>query len=367
MTAIFSRIEGYFENRLETLKEKNFEVKDFKVNEQEYTTSQEGEEVKACVGSIRKKKDRNVFEGRYYVNKKQYSIYGKSYEEVKQKLVDIYTNKFFLNSTVKTFYTWFSEWFEIYKKPNLKGSSLKNILYCFEKYIKPNFKDCPLNLIKPFEVQEALNKISASRMRKYTYDIFRACLRQAFKTKLITENVAELLEPVKHVEKSGKALTVEEQKILEPFFEQEKYKILKLYLLTGCRPAEGLALKWEDVDYLNEIVHISGTKTKGSDRIIPLFKNLKEFLETVPKTGERIFDLTKDAVKGRVDDLEELTGVKFNTYTLRHTFATRCVEAGIEMKVVSKWLGHTSIKTTANYYVHVLSDFEKSQAEKFKI
>lgn len=322
--------------------------------------------MRSCIGSIRKKKDRNVFEGRIYRNKKQISVYGKSKEEVMRKLITLY-NKPEIKYQTKTFYSWFDEWFKIYKEPNLSESSKRNISYCFTHYIKPNFKDKPLVMVNAIDVQEAINKISASRMRKYTYDIYRACLRQAFKNKLLEENVAELLEPVKHVEKSGKALTIGEQKILEPYFEQEKYKILKLYLLTGCRPAEGLALKWENIDYLNGVVHVPGTKTKGADRIIPLFNNLKEFLETVPKTGERVFELTKDALKSRVDDLEELTGVKFSTYSLRHTFATRCVEAGIEMKVVSKWLGHTSIKTTANYYVHVLSDFEKSQAEKFKI
>ena len=58
-----------------------------------------------------------------------------------------------------------------------------------------------------------------------------------------------------------------------------------------------------------------------------------------------------------------LNGV--HAHTLRHTFATRCAEAGIAVKVVQKWLGHSTVQMTLNVYTHVNPDFEAEMVEKF--
>ena len=59
----------------------------------------------------------------------------------------------------------------------------------------------------------------------------------------------------------------------------------------------------------------------------------------------------------------QLTGI--SVHSLRHTFATRCAEAGIAPKIVQKWLGHSTINMTLDLYTHVNSDFEQSEVLKF--
>ncbi|MDD4832879.1 MAG: tyrosine-type recombinase/integrase [Clostridia bacterium] len=52
---------------------------------------------------------------------------------------------------------------------------------------------------------------------------------------------------------------------------------------------------------------------------------------------------------------------------MRHTFAKRCIEAGVSLKTVQTWLGHTSIEMTANTYSHIQREFEKTETEKINI
>ncbi|MDR2202217.1 MAG: tyrosine-type recombinase/integrase [Clostridiales bacterium] len=59
------------------------------------------------------------------------------------------------------------------------------------------------------------------------------------------------------------------------------------------------------------------------------------------------------------------TGVKnFTIHDLRHTFATRCLESGVAMKTIQKWLGHTTYGTTADIYSHVSTEFERAEIKR---
>ena len=134
-------------------------------------------------------------------------------------------------------------------------------------------------------------------------------------------------------------------------------------LLSGCRQSEALNLKWSDIDFENKNIHIPGTKTKLSDRILPLFDNLEKLLRKIKITNNNVFHHRTEFVTKKFKDYCP----NHKLHDLRHTFATRCLECGINIKVVQKWLGHSRLDTTASIYTHVTEDYSFQESKKFKL
>jgi integrase len=205
-------------------------------------------------------------------------------------------------------------------------------------------------------------------MRKYAYDTLGAALKQAYKLDLIPENVFLKTDGVKHRRIQGKALTHDQQKhFLEVLNGNKLQGLYRFYLLTGCRRSEALSVKWSGVDYAAGRIAIPGTKTDRADRYIPLFPDIRILLECTPKTHECVFPFTLDTVKANFQRLRLKHKLTFRVHDLRHTFATRCLERGISINTVQKWLGHAQASTTANIYTHVQTEFEREEVKKFSI
>ena len=163
-------------------------------------------------------------------------------------------------------------------------------------------------------------------------------------------------------------------------------------LHTGMRIGEICALMWEDVDFENDVIHIRHTvarvkstnkfsKTKliidsprtiSSKRDIPISSVLKPILFSASKhkksnyvvpsnnsfMGTRTFDY-------RYRQLLKSNNISiFNFHTIRHMFATRCIDVGVDVKTLSEILGHSNVSTTLNTYVHPSMEIKKSQIEK---
>ncbi len=126
------------------------------------------------------------------------------------------------------------------------------------------------------------------------------------------------------------------------------FKKCAVFLLnTGLRIGEACQLQMRDVDLSNKVIHVEKTKTYLS-RIVPLTPDALEILSSL---DDSLFqNLTEGYVShefGR--SLTEAGLVGFKQHSLRHTFATRLVECGVDLFVISKILGHTSMKTTMIY------------------
>lgn len=192
------------------------------------------------------------------------------------------------------------------------------------------------------------------------------------------------LQRVKEPKKEMRVLSIQEQKQLEQYLYHNMnlscFGVL-LALYTGMRIGELCALQWDDIqpdcivisktlqriqDNDHTIIEITEPKTPSSIRKIPIPDFFRTIIEgyrqpdgyvLVNRNGNRVEPRLMQLTFKRI--IEDCDLPKTNFHALRHTFATRCIEAGFDVKSLSEILGHADVKTTLNKYVH--SSFELKQ------
>ena len=291
------------------------------------------------------------------------SVYGHSPDEVKKKVRKI-LQEFKEKEQIKktyTFFEWMNFWYETYKKPYNKSDS---IIRQVRTHVTVG-KDMPLTSVTTTHLQVIINNVPTMRTRVDVTNILKAAFDIAFKTRVVVENPAITLAKLSYKSKNGSALTQEEEKqFLSDIKGHYLESLFNFYILTGCRRSEAFKFNVKDVDRKKGIVHIHGTKTQNSERIIPLFKRLDEYLQTLTpdENGYYFASVHEDTV---TQSFKKFCP-NHKLHDLRHTFATRCLEAGVNMKTVQIWLGHADFETTANIYSHVNLDLHKEQALRLK-
>lgn len=317
-------------------------------------------------GSVRERAG-GLLELRVWIDGRRTSIYGRSEPELLQKFKLIRRKRRKQSERQEqqytTLYAWLDKWAATYKADTVKPRTFSAILSCIKVHVKPNFEDGRLNCLTPLQAEENLKKISSSRMRKYAYQILNEAYKRALQLKLTKENPFALVDVPKHKEKKGTPLTPEEQELLKIALENSPYKYYFLFLLySGCRRCEGLSAHWEDIDFKKRRLLIRGTKTDLSMNYIPLFDNLYDVLKEIKPTEAVgiIFPFTDYQVERAFKELCP----NHHIHDLRHTFATNCLELGVELKAVQAWLRHSNIGTTADTYAHATDKFLNQEAEK---
>ena len=180
-----------------------------------------------------------------------------------------------------------------------------------------------------------------------------------------------------------RVLSVEEQKRLENALSGDSDIGIFLCLYTGLRIGELCALRWEDIHLERAVLTVNGTqartekgveiispKSKSAKREIPLPPFLLEKIKRLPRTGEfvisrigRPFDIrTYRRHFKHILNKAGLPDIKF--HALRHTFATRALEVGMDYKTLSEILGHSTVSITLDLYAHSLNEHKKKQMNK---
>ena len=196
---------------------------------------------------------------------------------------------------------------------------------------------------------------------------------------------------VKEHPRQMRVLSQQEQQVLEAYLlrDMDHYKLgVLLALYSGLRIGELCALQWEDIQdgnvFVSKSLHrirkgdvtqveISTTKTASSNRTIPLPSFLIAILEEKRTCGPVLRSYKGKAVEPRLMQYQFARHIsdcqleKTNFHALRHTFATRCIEAGFDIKTLSEILGHTDVKTTLNRYVHSSHEQKKRNMEKLQL
>ena len=196
--------------------------------------------------------------------------------------------------------------------------------------------------------------------------------------------------------KEIRVFTVEEENILIDHLRQNNDQIslgILICLFTGLRLGEICALLWNDISLPDKEIHVSRTmqrlrnldkdaeqktyihigepKSRSSIRTVPLPSIIWEEVSSLHKdegyvlTGNPKNFIEPRTFENRFKSILKSCGIENATvHTCRHTYATRCVEAGVDIKTLSEMLGHANISITLNRYVHPSKQFKRENVEK---
>jgi len=247
------------------------------------------------------------------------------------------------------------EFLELYSKQN-KKSWMRDALSL--KYLKEFFKDKNLSEITPDLIEKYKLERRVAGVSDATINRELACLKTLY-AKAIEWQKAEA-NPAGKVKKfrerplKERILRPEENNKLLETSSPELKPVLILALNTGMRKAEILNLRWDAVNFSKGFIHIEDSKS-GRSRDIPLNGLAFEALKEISRKGEFVF--TNDETKNHTQDVKTafkgacrragIKGLRF--HDLRHTAASRMIEAGVDLVTVSKILGHASIQMTMRY------------------
>lgn len=366
--------------------------------------------------NIRKRKD-GRWEGRYKSGTKDdgsiryTSIYGKSYTEVKNKLTEVkrgvscFDNNPYIEKK-------FEDVLALWLKTNqlkVKGATQAKYSYMIERHIKPILgKKRTSTLTAPI-----INDFLREKMNNGRLDGKGGLSQSYVKTMaIIIESawnfaVAEgYCQPLRNqiikpslIKKEMQILSVSAQQHFERLAINninETITGIFIALYTGLRIGEVCALSWDDVDFENRIIHVRHTvsriqnskgacretvltldlpKTKASVRDIPISPLLLPILIDMQSqtVSNYVISTHQSFMSTRTFDyrfkklLRDFGLPKISFHSLRHTFATRCVEVGVDIKSLSQMLGHSSVATTLNTYVHPSMDTMRLQIEKLQV
>ena len=338
--------------------------------------------------------------------RRQY-VYGKTRSEVAEKvnalIHDINTGLFVDKNKSPTLEEWLNFWLVTYKKNSVKEKTYDQYEGVIRVHLAPELGVYRLVDLTGAQIQTFYNKLYANGLSARTIHIINivlsSALKKAIKNRLIMFNACDAVELPKQIKKERRVLTVDEQKKLIKILKEDDQGAMYIFaLFTGLRRGEVLALQWSDVDFDTGTVSVNKTlsrvktyvdsgdktrlivsepKTETSRRIIPIIDTLIPLLKKQKDSANNNnkFDLVFPSEAGGYIDprnynrkfykLVKKAGLpKTNPHSLRHSFATRSLEAGVDLKTTQELLGHSSINITADLYTHSLMKHKKKELRK---
>ena len=365
--------------------------------------------------NIYKRKD-GRWEGRYIksrtcAGKIVYGyVYAKTYREVKAKLRENTSFAIAMpNATIpvsnqNTFASVASDWFESIKSQS-KESTQNKYHNMLTNYILPVYGEQTMDKITYSFIESQLQSllVSGGKQEKGlsaktvtdVLSVIRNILKFAIKKGMYVPCDGSAIQ-IKQAAKPMRVLSKAEQDKLCRYLlaEPEPCNVgVLVCLFTGLRVGEICALRWEDISFSDQTIFVhhtlqrvqdkSGNKTKTkivvttpksacSIRTIPIPDELSVILASYQKASIGYL-LTNDnrrfveprTMQNRFKMALKASGVESaNFHAIRHTFATRCIELGFDVKSLSEILGHATVNITMNRYVHPTLDLKKENMKK---
>lgn len=294
---------------------------------------------------------------------------------------------------------WIDDWLEYYVKPTVKDKTYNRYLEVSRQHLVPKLGDYNLDELTPIIIQKFITELmqtgnlrtgkglSANSINGIII-VIRNSLTTAFSIGLMDDLVASKIKRPRNEEKAVECFSLADQKKIEQAVltdKRDKMIGVILCLYTGLRLGELLALEWNDIDFSKCELTVSKTchdgkdefgnyrriidtpKTSSSKRIIPIPKQILLLLKEVKKrslskyvvaNGEK--EVSVRSYQRSFSLLQEKIKIpRHGFHALRHTFATRAIECGMDVKSLSEILGHKSPTITLNRYVHSLMAHKK--------
>lgn len=361
--------------------------------------------------NIYKRKD-GRWEGRYIKSRTESGkiiygyVYARSYRETKEKQkakIASYTSQI-ANKNEHVFSNIASEWFESIKL-HTKTSTQNKYHNMLTNYILPEYGNQPFSTIT-YEFIEAHCKFllesggkKGNGLSPKTVSDVLAIIRNISKFAIRKgiyvandANAVQIRQDIKPMRVLNKA---EQSQLCEYILKKPEACSIGILvcMFTGLRIGEICALRWEDISFSDQSIYIHHTlqriqmhrghgaktevvvttpKSSCSIRKIPLPDEILEIL-VLNKKASSGYVLTIDEYKfieprtmqNKFKKILKAVGIEnANFHALRHTFATRCVELGFDVKSLSEILGHATVNITMNRYVHPTYEMKKKNMQK---
>ena len=288
------------------------------------------------------------------------------------------------------------QWYNVYKKPNIKESAQSGYKTALNKHILPVLGDKRLTAISTMDLQELLNSKGDTCVTiiENVHHVLESVFKRAYSEGIIQRDVTVgLVKPSKE-KSSRRALTDEETAAAKELMQQEGGLIIALLYYTGARMGEALGLQWENVDFKEKRIwikqqaharthRIAEPKTDESIRYVPMPAELMDMLlplRGVPKAyvypapngsfwpatsayrlwGEFMARLYKIAPGIEAKPGEEMSVL--TPHYFRHNYASILYNAGVDVLSAQKFLGHANVKVTLEIYSHLSKEKEDASA-----
>jgi Site-specific recombinase XerD len=314
---------------------------------------------------------------------------------------------------------WYEKWMETYKY-QIRDNSKRHYAQVYDKHIKPVLGQKRLVQITNLDVAGLINKLdkegywyeTKNKVRIILFDMFNRAMIDDFALK----NPARSIKIERDEAKERRVLSQSEQTdffdACKGTFYEELYTVA---VLTGLRPGELCALRWQDINIKKRTItvsrtllyqklsgdtkkefHIEPPKTASSARTVKFNErcemalksqfgkksvvSMKASAKPLPGYEDLLF-VTKfnTPINSQIfiDSITRIIGLinesrsdiekfePFSAHCFRHTYATRCFEAGVDSKVVQQQLGHATLKMTMDLYTHLFEDKKTTELDKF--
>lgn len=298
-------------------------------------------------------------------------------------------------------------WLDNYEKERVKPRTYSRYQSIIELHLVPEFSDINIENLKRRAIQEFLTKkkkegnlLSGKELSSASINLMLTVLSMAFEyaidMEICVDNPCVRLKRIPEDSKKIEAFTRDEQKKIETYIKSSDDRRLFGILLdfySGMRIGELIALEWKDVDFDKGLIYINKTayrdksktgewevyidkpKTKSSERVIPLPTCIIELMKEYSITSKSDYVIeNKKSERMSIrsyqyifEKITEKVGVrKLNFHAIRHTFATRAIECGMDIKTLSEIMGHKSASITLNRYAHSMLDTKIAMMNKMQ-
>ncbi|WP_419893617.1 tyrosine-type recombinase/integrase [Oceanobacillus kimchii] len=304
-------------------------------------------------------------------------------------------DKTYVRVTDQTLNQFIDEWIESVAKNRMRPSTLNNRMGIIKSKIKPILGHIKIKDIEPSTIQSFYNKLINEEKLSTSYvrtihNLLSSMFKYAIKWDKVKVNIMEKVDAPIPNHKQMKVWNKDEvSKFLDTTEDAPTHIAYVLAIYTGMRMGEILGLRWKDIDFYNETIHVIQTlvrvnggfdfqepKTKNSKRQIAIDDYVLNELnkrKDQQKTKSELVVTTDIGTPYSPRNLQrnfyrfmekaEVTKIRF--HDLRHTHATLLLQLGEHPKVVSERLGHSKISVTLDTYSHVIPDMQKPTAKKF--
>ncbi len=305
-------------------------------------------------------------------------------EEARDAVKEFYvTGSKSQSSTTFEKYAW--QWLELYKRPNLKPTTMAGYESTLRNHIVPEFAGRQIRAISPADIQSFVNRYRGRR--KGTVNEVMVCLKQIFRRAFVDGLIDR--DPAYAVERP-KTVSVKREAISPEFFpaikktieEHPEGLLIALLFYAGLRKGEALGLEWQDINFKARLINVrrgqvyvkgkiviyeeldDPLKTDAAYRDIPIPPPLLKLLIANrradgipviigPRTGGHLPQETYKRKWNRLMEHSGLIGKDITAHNFRHTYATLLHQAQVDQKTAQYVLGHEDYYTTAQIYTHI--------------